>query len=131
MRPSTKGWIFAGKHDHQWTQKVHRNHSQRFQNPLLQNYKHTECLRGLLGLTKNKVPSVAVFTGECTLKTRDKLPEHGKKPRPKGGAFVPLEIPGGTPTARVPEDLHEPLHGWFWRHAERREARVPVAMNGP
>lgn len=71
-----KGWIFGGEHDSQWTQKIHGNHSQKFQNPLRQNYKHTECLRELLGLTRDQVTSVAVFTGDCTLKTRDKLPAH-------------------------------------------------------
>jgi len=71
-----RGWIFGGEHDRQWTQKIHGNHSQKFQNPLLQNYKHTECLREQLGLTKHQVKSVVVFTGECTLKTRDKLPAH-------------------------------------------------------
>ncbi len=71
-----KGWIFGGEHDRQWTQKIHGNHSQKFQNPLLQNYKHTECLRELVGLARDQVKSVVVFTGECTLKTRDKLPAH-------------------------------------------------------
>lgn len=71
-----RGWIFGGDHDRQWTQKIHGNHSQKFQNPLLQNYKHTECLRELLGLTKEQIKSVVVFTGECMLKTREKLPPH-------------------------------------------------------
>ncbi len=71
-----KGWIFGGERDRQWTQKIQGNHSQKFQNPLLQNYKHTECLRELLDLTADQVKSVVVFTGECTLKTRDKLPAH-------------------------------------------------------
>lgn len=75
-----KGWIFGGEHDRQWTQKIHGGHSQKFQNPLLQNYKHTECLRELLGLSKEQVKSVIVFTGECTLKTRDKLPTHVTHP---------------------------------------------------
>ncbi len=71
-----KGWIFGGEHDRQWTQKIHKNHSQRFQNPLHQNYKHTECLSELLDLSNEQIKSVIVFTGECTLKTRDKLPAH-------------------------------------------------------
>ena len=71
-----KGWIFGGERDRQWTQKIHARHSQKFQNPLLQNYKHTESLRELLGLTKEQVKSVVVFSGNCTLKTRDKLPPH-------------------------------------------------------
>ncbi len=71
-----KGWIFGGEHDRHWTQKIHANHSQKFQNPLRQNYKHTESLRALLGLDKDQIKSVVVFTGDCTLKTRDKLPSH-------------------------------------------------------
>ncbi len=69
-----KGWLFGGENDRQWTQKIHRNHSSKFQNPLRQNYKHTECLRSILGLDKDVVKSVVVFTGECTVKTKDKLP---------------------------------------------------------
>ena len=71
-----KGWIFGGEHDRQWTQKIHGNHSQKFQNPLRQNYKHTECLASLLGLEGGQIQSVVVFAGDCTLKTRDKLPLH-------------------------------------------------------
>lgn len=71
-----KGWIFGGEQDRQWTQKIHGGHSQEFQNPLLQNYKHTQCLRELLGMAPDQIKSVVVFTGECTLKTRDKLPSH-------------------------------------------------------
>ena len=71
-----KGWLFGNENDRQWTQKIHSNHSAKFQNPLRQNYKHTECLRNMLELDKDAVKSVVVFTGECTLKTKDKLPAH-------------------------------------------------------
>ena len=71
-----KGWLFGGENDRQWTQKIHANHASTFQNPLRQNYKHTECLRSILGLDKDAIKSVVVFTGECTLKTKDKLPAH-------------------------------------------------------
>lgn len=74
------GWIFGGEYDRQWTQKIHGNHSQKFQNPLRQNYKHTECLRTLLGLTKDQVKSVVVFIGNSTLKTQEKLPAYVTKP---------------------------------------------------
>lgn len=80
-----RGWIFGGENDRQWTQKIHGRHSQTFGNPLRQNYKHTECLRALLDLTRNQVKSVVVFTGECALKTRDKLPKHVTDP---GGCVV-------------------------------------------
>ena len=69
-----KGWIFGGEHDGAWTQKIHGGHSQRFQNPLRQNYKHTQTLIDRLGLPAAKVFSVIAFVGDCRLKTRDKLP---------------------------------------------------------
>lgn len=31
-----KGWIFGSERDRKWTQKIHGNHSQQFQNPLRQ-----------------------------------------------------------------------------------------------
>lgn len=75
-----KGWIFGGEKDSQWTQTIYR-HKTKFQNPLRQNYKHTACLQSLLGLTQEQIKSVIVFTGECTLKTKDKLPAHVTYPR--------------------------------------------------
>lgn len=63
-----KGWIYGGKNDRQWTQKIYR-HSQKFQNPLLQNYKHTETLREALELDKDKVFSLIVFIGDSQFKT--------------------------------------------------------------
>jgi hypothetical protein len=78
------------------TQKIHRNHSQKFQNPLRQNYKHTECLASLLGLDGGQVQSVVVFAGDCTLKTKDKLPPH-------------VTYPGGC--VRFIRSQTEPLFG--------------------
>ncbi len=69
-----KGWIFGGEHDAQWTQKIHGGHSQKFQNPLRQNFKHTVSLAQILDLPRDKVFSCIAFVGEATLKTRDKLP---------------------------------------------------------
>lgn len=63
-----KGWIYGGKNDRQWNQKIYR-HSQKFQNPLLQNYKHTETLRITLGLDTDKVFSLIVFIGDSQFKT--------------------------------------------------------------
>ena len=71
-----KGWIFGGEHDREWTQKIHSGHSQKFQNPLRQNYKHTQTLTDLLALPPDKVFSVIAFVGDCTLKTLDKLPSN-------------------------------------------------------
>ena len=47
---------------------------------MCQNYKHTECLKSLLDLPGDLVKSVVVFTGDCTLKTRDKLPDYVTQP---------------------------------------------------
>lgn len=69
-----KGWIFGSEHDAQWTQKIHGGHSQKFQNPLRQNFKHTEALANILGLPRDKLVSCIAFVGDATLKTRDRLP---------------------------------------------------------
>ncbi len=63
-----KGWIFGGAHQKQWTQKIYR-HSNRFQNPLLQNYKHVKTLEALLELEQHQIHSVVVFVGDSTFKT--------------------------------------------------------------
>ncbi len=63
------GWIFGTEKDKFWTQKIYNN-SQRFQNPLHQNYKHTETLRVLLGLEKRFIHSLVVFTGDGEFKTQ-------------------------------------------------------------
>jgi len=56
------GWIFGAERDAQWTQKF-RKSSFRFQNPLRQNYKHTETPAELLGLPRDTIKSVIVFVG--------------------------------------------------------------------
>lgn len=63
-----KGWIFGDPDQPMWTQKIYR-HSNRFQNPLRQNYKHTKALQQLLGLNDDQVHSVIVFVGESRFKT--------------------------------------------------------------
>jgi len=42
---NVSGWIFGKERDAQWTQKLHGNHSQKFQNPLRQNYCMMQHLR--------------------------------------------------------------------------------------
>ena len=64
-----KGWIFGGERQHTWTQKIYR-HNRTFQNPLRQNYKHTEALRTLLDLRTDVVHSIVVFAGDSRFKTR-------------------------------------------------------------
>ncbi|NOR70372.1 MAG: NERD domain-containing protein [Methylomarinum sp.] len=68
-----KGWIFGSAHQKMWTQKIYK-YTGKFQNPLHQNYKHTQVLASLLRLNEEQVFSVIVFTGECTLKTE--MPEN-------------------------------------------------------
>jgi restriction system protein len=68
-----KGWIFGSPGQKTWTQKIYK-HSNKFQNPLLQNYKHVKTLESLLGLNDQQVHSLVVFVGDSTFKTE--LPEN-------------------------------------------------------
>jgi restriction system protein len=63
-----KGWIFGGTHQKTWTQKIFK-HTNKFQNPLHQNYKHVETLKSILELSDQQVFSVVVFVGSSTFKT--------------------------------------------------------------
>ncbi len=68
-----KGWIFGSSHQRTWTQKIYK-HTNKFQNPLHQNYKHIETLKSALGLDDTQVHSVIVFVGDSTFKTQ--MPEN-------------------------------------------------------
>lgn len=63
-----KGWIFGAENDAQWTQKLYKK-SQRFQNPLRQNYKHVKTLEALLSVPSAAIRSVVVFVGDAEFKT--------------------------------------------------------------
>ena len=63
-----KGWIFGREHQKQWTQKVFRN-SFKFQNPLHQNYKHTQTLAACLDVDSSAIHSVIIFIGESEFRT--------------------------------------------------------------
>lgn len=63
-----RGWIFGGECEEYWTQKIFK-YTNRFQNPLRQNYKHTRTLAELLGLPPEKIKSVIVFVGDSEFKT--------------------------------------------------------------
>lgn len=63
-----KGWIFGSPNQKTWTQKIYKN-SNKFQNPLHQNYKHVKTLESLLGLNEQQVHSVIVFVGDSKFKT--------------------------------------------------------------
>lgn len=68
-----KGWIFGSQNQPYWTQKIYK-HTNKFQNPLRQNYKHVKTLELLLDLSSDQVHSVIVFVGDSTFKTE--MPEN-------------------------------------------------------
>ncbi len=63
-----KGWIFGSSNQPIWTQKIYQ-HTNKFRNPLRQNYKHTQTLQTALELDPGKVFSVVVFVGDSSFKT--------------------------------------------------------------
>ncbi|WP_322001278.1 nuclease-related domain-containing protein [Marinobacter alexandrii] len=63
-----KGWIFGNAKQRNWTQKIFK-HSQKFQNPLHQNYKHVKTLQSLLGLGDDQMHLLVVIVGDSTFKT--------------------------------------------------------------
>lgn len=68
-----KGWIFGSPNQKTWTQRIYK-HSNQFQNPLHQNYKHIKTLESLLRIDEQHIFSVIVFVGDSTFKT--KMPEN-------------------------------------------------------
>jgi hypothetical protein len=62
------GWIFGDEHAAQWTVS-HFGKNFQFQNPLRQNFRHTQCLAEHLKLSPKKFRSVVFFIGHCELKT--------------------------------------------------------------
>lgn len=68
-----RGWIFGSPNQKTWTQKIYK-HSNKFQNPLHQNYKHTKTIQSLLALEDSQLHSVIVFIGNSEFKT--KMPEN-------------------------------------------------------
>ena len=66
------GWIFGGEANGQWTQRFRNGEKFRFQNPLLQNYRHTKAVESALrkaSVPAKAIQSVVVFVGDATLKT--------------------------------------------------------------
>lgn len=63
------GWIFGDEHQPTWTQKIFKK-TNKFQNPLRQNYKHVKALEALLNLPPEKIHSVVVFVGGSEFKTK-------------------------------------------------------------
>jgi len=62
------GWIFGHKESRSWT-KINRGHKLKFLNPLLQNESHIRALSNAARIPPEKMHSVVVFRGDCTLKT--------------------------------------------------------------
>ena len=71
-----KGWIFGDEKQKYWTQKIYKN-TNKFQNPLHQNYKHIKTIENTLGIDQDKIFSVIVFAGDSEFKT--KMPENVKQ----------------------------------------------------
>lgn len=63
-----KGWIFGTEKQAKWTQKIYR-HTNSFQNPLRQNYKHCKAIQALLDIPEESIHSVIAFVGDATFKT--------------------------------------------------------------
>ena len=63
-----KGWVFGSANQKTWTQKIY-NHTNKFQNPLHQNYKHVKTLEALLDIPASAIHSLVVFIGNSTFKT--------------------------------------------------------------
>lgn len=62
------GWIFGDAKAAQWTQSLPGGNKFKFQNPLMQNYRHTKCLSDFLGIEHDKLHSLVMFWGESTFK---------------------------------------------------------------
>jgi len=64
-----KGWIFANAKQANWAQVLFKVKF-KFQNPILQNFRHVRAVQDLLDfLPPDAVKSVVVFTGEAEFKT--------------------------------------------------------------
>lgn len=63
-----KGWIWGSEAQSMWIQKIYKQ-SNKFQNPIHQNYKHLKTLASILNIEEEKFHSVVVFTGRSKFKT--------------------------------------------------------------
>ena len=64
-----KGWIFGTEKQSTWTQQIYKN-KYKFQNPLRQNYRHTQAVKEILQVEENAVHSVIAFVRDCQLKSK-------------------------------------------------------------
>ena len=67
------GWIYGSAKDKQWTQVFSRHKKFKFQNPLHQDFRHTQALSEKLDIPPAHVHSVVIFVG-AEVKTLDDLP---------------------------------------------------------
>jgi hypothetical protein len=68
-----KGWIFGKEKDKVWTQQIFKKKF-KFQNPLLQNYKHTQTISKNFNIPNKNIKSLIIFVGSAKFKT--KLPKN-------------------------------------------------------
>lgn len=65
---SMSGWIFGREDDPFWT-KTNRGNKLRFQNPIHQNASHVRALSSVARIAPEKMHSIVLFRGNCSLKT--------------------------------------------------------------
>lgn len=63
-----KGSILGATTQRQWTQKIN-NYTAQFQNPLHQNYRHTQVLGELLDIPSSYIHSMVIFIGKSRFET--------------------------------------------------------------
>jgi len=99
-----KGWIFGSEKQDSWTQQIFKK-KYKFQNPLRQNYRHTEAVKEVLRVPDEAIYSVVAFVGECTLKTA--VPPNVTK----GGGYIryikskSIEVLSDEETNRISSDI--------------------------
>jgi len=62
------GWVFGSENDRFWI-KTNRGNKLKFQNPLHQNESHIRALSSLARIPLERMHSVVVFRGNCSLRT--------------------------------------------------------------
>lgn len=62
------GWIFGSQDQKKWSQSLYGK-TFSFQNPLMQNYRHTKCLAEYLDIDHSLIHPIVFFASSCTFKT--------------------------------------------------------------
>ncbi|WP_083250972.1 nuclease-related domain-containing protein [Acidihalobacter aeolianus] len=125
-----KGWIFGGEHQPQWTQQRFKR-SFKFQNPLLQNYKHVKALETALDVPAETIHSVVVFVGECSFKSP--MPTNVTK----GGGYITHIKSFGEPVlsesqvhaalSQIQSGRLEPTRKTHHQHVQHLKARSDLS----